>query len=163
MAVDAGGECGRQPRVGIAPFILRVSTSKAMTFQFSAPAPWPAKKSCGGSGRVVRSTALLTIWTRSLCEKAAKAVAVFDDVGEGSAQWRFGRGEGTMMGPPIVRSSEDRDKAFLLDGRSANGLAAADVGLDGVESSRKRATPFSPIGVGPVRVISISLRHRGHR
>ncbi|PUB08460.1 hypothetical protein DFP92_1327 [Yoonia sediminilitoris] len=48
-------------------FILQVSTRDASMAQFFAPAPWPAKSAfflCRAMGRIVRSTALLSISMR---------------------------------------------------------------------------------------------------
>ena len=42
---------------------------------------------------------------------------------------RPGRGRGK----PVVEAGEDRGGAILPDGRSGGGVAAADLGLDGVE------------------------------
>jgi hypothetical protein len=66
-------------------------------------------------------------------EEAAKAVAVFCDVGKGLAQGRLCRGAGAVVGQPIVETGDDRSGAVPPDGQSRHGVTAADLGLDGVE------------------------------
>lgn len=66
-------------------------------------------------------------------EEAAKALAVFRDVGECFAQGRFGRGAGAVVDQPVVDAGEDGGGALLPDGQSGGGGAAADPGFDGVE------------------------------
>ena len=93
----------------------------------------------------------------AIVEEAAKAVAVFSDVGERFAQWGLRRGLGAVVRQPVIETGEDRGGAILPDGQSGGGVAAADLGLDGVEIADE-GHASSAIGAGPVRVISISLR-----
>jgi len=41
-------------------------------------------------------------------QEPAKSVAVFGDIGQRLAKWRFGRGAGAVMGKPVVDTREDR-------------------------------------------------------
>lgn len=62
-------------------------------------------------------------------QEAAKAVALFSNIGQRLSEGRFCRGVGSVMDQPVVDTGEDRGGAFQPDGQSWGGGVAGNLDL----------------------------------
>ena len=135
MALDDFGERGRQPCVGIDAIHLAGLNERGddgPVFGTGVVACEEGVFSVQGDGADGAFYSVVVDLDATVGQEAAEAVAVFGDVGERLAQGRFGRGAGAMMGKPIVEAGKDRCRSLLPYGQSGGGVAAADLGLDGI-------------------------------
>jgi len=66
-------------------------------------------------------------------QEAPEAVAVFRNIGQRLAEGRFRGRASAVMAQPVVEAGEDGRRAVLSCGQAGGGIAAPDIGFNGVK------------------------------